>query len=132
MLVLVLSAGCGGGKGDAKDSVTGKVTLNSSPVAGTVTFVYEDNKEVAGPINPDGTYLVSNPPPGKVKVVVKGHPGTGALVPTPKGAGPEMPSMAGSGSQAVPPPRKYGSAATTDISYEVKPGKHTFDLPLKP
>jgi hypothetical protein len=130
LLALGLTAGCGG-SGGAKNEVTGKVTLGDKTVAGTVTFVYADGREVVGPINPDGTYLVTDPPPGQVKICVKGLPGGGTGLPGPKG-GPEMskdmPTTQGAG---VSPPIKYAHAGTTPLTYEVKAGKHTHDLQLK-
>jgi len=128
---VVLAAGCA--KKD-KDSVSGKVTLGGQPVAGIVTFAY-DKSEISAPTTADGSYIFTAPPPGQVKVTVKPLPGAGAgaLAPPPKG-GPDMPSMpAGTASgQGVPPPAKYGSPATSDLSYEVKAGKQTYNIDLKP
>jgi len=125
---LLLVTGCGGGGKGLTNSVSGKVTLGDKNVAGTVYFVYSD-KETVAPIGVDGMYTMSNPPAGQVKILVKGDPGR-TVAPPVKG-GPEMPSMGGA-SQGVNPPAKYASPATSDLTYEVKTGKQTKDLELKP
>jgi len=130
--VVVGTTGCGDGKG-AKNSVSGKVTLNGENVGGTVTFVTVDTKkEFVSPIKQDGTYQIDNPPPGQVKVVVKGM-GMGATVkPPPAGKDvAKMPEMPGS-AQGKEPPAKYASEKTTPLTYEVKTGKQTYDIPLTP
>jgi len=123
--VLVLGVSGCGTKG-AANSVSGKVTLNDEPVKGLVVFVGADNKEVSAPTNPNGTYTLDNPPLGQVKVLVKTVGPVGVDTPPPKDA-PNMPKAGG-----VAPPAKYASAATSGLTYEVKAGKHTYDIPLKP
>jgi len=123
-------SGCGGQKGP-KNSVSVKVTVNGEPAVGIVAFVGQDNKEVAStPIKPDGTYQFDDPPPGKVKVLVKGMLGSTPLV-APKSGGPELPSMPGAMKGATPPP-KYGQANTTPLTFEITSGKQTFDIPMTP
>jgi hypothetical protein len=125
-----LAAGCGGKSGDGtvKNEVTGKVTLNDKPVAGQVVFAYPDGKELVGLITADGAYTIPEPPAGNVKVCVRpmvGGPGAGL-----KG-GPELskdgPTTGGGGA----PPPKYQSVATSGLTFEVKTGKQTYDIPLK-
>jgi len=113
--------GCPKDKG-AKNSVSGKVTLDGQPVKGTVIFKYADGQEKPSPLGPQGNYMIPDPPTGQVKILVRGMGGAAA----PKGA--EGPN-AGTGS-GVEPPSKYGDERTTDLTYEVKPGKHTKDLTL--
>jgi len=86
-----MGTGCPGGDG-AKNSVSGKVTLNGKPVAGTVVFIGADNSEVGtSPIGPEGNYTIVNPTPGPVKILVKGKgaagsgPGVGPVIAPPKG-----------------------------------------------
>jgi hypothetical protein len=125
---LAAVSGCDGSK-KAKNSVTGKVSLDGEPVAGSITFVSATNKEEVTPIKPDGTYLIENLPPGTYKVLVKSMLG-GKLVAPPKDkGGAEMPSMPGS-SKGVDPPEKYASATSSDLTFEVKTGKQTYDIPL--
>jgi len=135
-LVALLSgvSGCDSGPKGAKNSVSGKVTLNGEKVAGTVSFVGSDPAPKETPIKPDGTYQIDDPPTGQVKIVVKGMGGptgaAGAAKPPP--GGPEMPSMPGTGMGGATPPAKYGSPATTPLTYDVKPGKQTYNIELTP
>jgi hypothetical protein len=125
---LSLLAGCGGGKkeDESKPNVSGKVTRGEKPVAGTVFFITADNKEFSANIGPDGSYALADAPVGSVKIYIK--PGQ-ALV-APKG-GPEMPKDGPTATQGVPPPPKYQSPATSGLTYDVKAGKQTYDIPLK-
>jgi len=134
ILVAILSGvtGCDKGPKGAKDSVSGTVKMNGENVTGTVAFVGSDNTNKESPIKPDGTYQIDDPPQGQVKVLVKGMGGpTGAPALKPPAGGPEMPSMPGMGKGATPP-AKYASAATTPLTYDVKPGKQTFNIDLAP
>jgi len=128
---LIFLTGCPGkGKGP-KNSVSGKVTLGNQTVAGSVVFVYADGKEVGSPINAQGVYTIPDPPPGQVKVLVKPVGGGAGPALKPPPGGPEMPKLPGAGEGATPP-AKYAAARTSDLTYEVKSGNHTFDIPLKP
>lgn len=132
LLFAFLTLGCDkSGKGGANE-VTGKVTLGDQPVAGDVVFVYADGKELATPIV-DGKYTMPDAPTGPVKVFIRpGLAASGKLV-APKG-GPEAGGgipVAGGGSGGAAPPQQYQSAATSGLTYEVKAGKQTYDIPLK-
>jgi len=130
---VVLVTGCSKKGGDT-NSVSGKVTLAGQAVSGTVIFVYADNKEIGTPIGAEGAYSMPNPSTGQVKVLVKGMAGP-AAAPTTKGAPlpgvGELPKIPGQLDAGVQPPAKYASAATSDLSYEVKPGKQTYNIELK-
>ena len=134
-LSIAMLTGCGSGGKDAKNQVTGKVTLDGKAVSGTVYFQFPDNKELTSPISStDGTYQIIDAPIGQAKVSIRGGLG-GASAPTSKppamkGA-PEMPEMSGGGG-GVPPPTKYGSPTTSGLTFEVKGGKQTYDIPLTP
>jgi len=124
LIAAILAAGCG--EKQAANVISGKVTLDGDPVFGNVVFVSADNKEVSSPTATDGTYRIENPPVGQVKVLVKGMPGqvTG-------GAPPPKDAPAMSNKQGVAPPPKYAAATSSDLSYEVKAGKHTYNIELK-
>jgi len=128
--------GCSGKSKGPKDSVSGKVTLNDKPVSGTVHFVYGDNKDITSPIAADGSYLIPNPPPGNVKIVVTPAAGVagGGLVGGPQAKDVPLPEMdpGGGATKGEVPPKKYQDAKTTDLTYEVQSGKQTFDIQLKP
>jgi len=121
-----LGVGCSGGPKEAKDSVSGKVTLNDQAVSGIVTFRYDDGKELTSPTAMDGTYKIENPPPGKVQVSVKPLPG--AALP---GQGTNLikdaPSSMGEGQKGVSPKPQHAQPFTT---FDVGTGKQTFNIPL--
>jgi hypothetical protein len=135
-VALCLSVGCSGQKGGAKNEVSGKVTLGDKPVTGIVGFVYSDNSEVTAPTDPDGKYTIANAKEGAVKVYVKPVTDSGASVGAPivqKGAA-DMPKEGPGGATGArtPPLPKYSSVNTSGLTYDVKAGKQTYDIPLKP
>jgi len=129
---LVFVAGCN--TGGPKNAVSGKVTLDGKPVSGIVAFIWDDKKELTSPTGPDGSYTIPEPNPGTVKVVVRSMQaltsGAGPKAP-PKGGAP-MTEMPGAATGGTAPPQKYTQPNTTPLTYEVKPGKQTYDIPLAP
>jgi hypothetical protein len=128
LAALVLVAGC---SGKVENSVSGKVLLNGKPVAGTVVFIWPDKKELVSPIGPDGQYAFPNPTRGTVTILVKGMGGgpTGGKVAPPPGATGKLGAGLGQGEA---PPARYADARTSGLSYDIKGGKETYDLPLTP
>jgi len=122
-LVFFGASGCGSKEG--ANSVSGKITLKGDPVNAKVKFV-GGGKEAEGATTLDGSYTVNNPPVGSCKVYVTAMPGA-VINPTPV---KDAPSMGGK-SPGVPPPAKYGTEAGA-ITYEVKPGKQTYNIELEP
>jgi len=132
LAAIVLVGGCGD-KAGTNSSVSGKVMLDNQPVAGSVVFVYGTEEKATAPIGANGVYSIPNPPKGQVKVLVRGMPGAAA---PPAGAGtpkkgPEMATIPGTVTPGAAHPAKYASPATSDLTYEVKGGNETFDIPLK-
>lgn len=134
-LMLFFGPGCGGGGKGPSNVVTGKITLNGQPVMGTVVFIGPDNKEVLGGVSAGtGEYRVDNPATGLNKILVRGLGGAGAPGP----AGKPMVAPGGKdpanmvGGQGVPPPAKYGSVKTSDLTFNVTGGQETHDITLKP
>jgi len=123
---LVSATGCPGGK--KKNEVTGKVTLDGKPVAGNVIFVGSDNKEIATLIKSDGTYVITDPPTGQVKVKVTGPLGVAAPPPLTKDKTPETVGGMGGGN---PPPAKYASV-DNGLTFNVTGGKQVYDITLTP
>jgi len=116
--------------------VSGAVTLNGSPVAAEVTFIGADGKTVSGPTNPEGSYFINNPPTGDVKITLKPLPGAMPPVGGDKAKAPgdkATTDLTGKNTvkMGVPPPAKYASP-DNGLKYEVKPGKHKFDITLTP
>jgi len=121
LIAAIFTAGCD--KGGASNVVSGKVTLDGEPVSGVVVFIGADSKEASAPAGIDGAYKIENPPLGQCKILVKGTAGITGMAP-PKDA----PAM---GKQGLAPPPKYGAPNSSDLSYEVKAGKHTHNIELK-
>jgi hypothetical protein len=144
-VLLILSAGC-----SSKGTVSGKVMVNDQPVRrGTVTFLASGSTWVSAvPIGEDGSYTVVNAPPGPVKITVASaapNPRAGGKLKARKGAGQEedantddMPQSVrnrfnpGESGPAGPSvPKKYNKPETSELTYEVKPGKQEYDIQLK-
>lgn len=134
LLALAVAAGCGGGGKEAKNQVTGKVTMDGKPVNGTVVFVTSDNKELQSPIgSTDGTYQIIDAPNGSMKIYIKGSlAGTGGALKEPPKGGPGPDMAKGLGGAGVDAPAKYGSAATSGLTFEVKGGKQEHNITLTP
>ncbi|MBX9624799.1 MAG: hypothetical protein K2X82_13420 [Gemmataceae bacterium] len=133
---LVAAAGCGGGSGagtsggpdgkGSEDAVAGVVRVGDKHLThGKVEFHTAGGKVLRSVIQSDGTYRVRNAPAGPAKVVVE------------SGDPPPMAAAGGGGGKAVKLVRvdfaaKYADPATTDLVYEVKPGRHQYDIVLAP
>jgi hypothetical protein len=127
--VALAPTGCGSTNANsAPDSISGKVTLNGSPVAGQVVIVGSDKKEYPSPIALDGSYYIAGVPAGEARVLVKGM----TVVAPPKGkiaAKGELPALpVGSG---VAPPARYGTRAS-DLKVAVTGGVQKHDIALTP
>jgi hypothetical protein len=145
-VLLILSAGC-----SSKGTVSGKVTVNDEPVRrGTVTFLASGSTWTSAvPIGEDGSYTILNAPPGPVKITVASadpNPRAGSKLKARKGQGMEdantntddmppsvrnrfNPGAAGPAGPSVP--KKYNKPETSELTYEVKPGKQEHNIQLK-
>jgi hypothetical protein len=134
VLSTVAMSGCGGGTGD----VSGVVKFKGQPLeGGQISFKGGKGKLVGFDINPDGTFLATGVPTGKVKVAVSSLDGEKMVEHFRKA------SAAGRGESKAPPPKgdpskmytklppKYGDPDASDITIDVKAGKNdnvTIDL----
>lgn len=130
------------GCGSKLNSVTGKVTYKGQPLPnGSVMFIGDNAKGDSSPIEADGTYNIKNAPLGMVKITVTtGAPGQvsgkGQMVnegPMPdRTKMPGMPGMTEKSLTAnfVEIPAKYKDATNSGLTYEVKAGSQTHDIPL--
>ena len=137
-------AGCNTGDGlNHGGKLSGKVTIDGKPLkGGNVTLLSADGKHsVQGFINGEGTYSVSEPPLGKVTIVVQTSQLRGSAVPKGGDAGKGAGKGEGSRGMTLPDPKdiglgyteipdKYENAATSGLTVEVKPGDQTHDIPL--
>jgi hypothetical protein len=144
----VFAFGCAGGK----SKISGTVTYKGSPLpGGSIVFRAENGKEYGSGIGKDGKYYADNVPTGIMKVyfnippadltpgrspMEKAHLAEGKEKNTkaPSGVPPEAQkaySGAGAQQEKIPEiPAKYRSADTTPLSFEVKSGSNTYDVPL--
>ncbi len=121
-LLLFAFVGCGGTQG----RVSGHVTLDGQPLTkGDISFAPAGEGVAAtGQINSRGNYSLmvgtsADIPPGSYRVtVVAVEP----VAPTPENPEP-LPNLL--------TPKKYGNAATSDLTAEVKVGSNTFNFDLK-
>lgn len=106
-------------------AIFGKVYLDDKLINyGTISFIRDEDRPLKSPVYPDGTYNIRNAPEGEYKIVIV----TG-----------QAPRPAAGGASGSPPPsfttivlpEKYSSSATTDLKYQVKPGRHEFDIKLQ-
>jgi hypothetical protein len=129
-------AGCG--KPGPKDVVSGTVRLNGQEVKGTVVIVGSDGKEQASPIA-GGKYSIANPPLGEVVFLVKGmlgapgaEKGQKAEKPKIKGGAGDMINQNKDTNMGVEPPGRYYKKETSDLKFNLKGGRETVDLELRP
>lgn len=89
---------------DKTGTVQGRVHFKGRPLAeGVVSFHPEKGKPLSGKIEVDGSYLVKDLPPGKLRITV---------------AGERL-------------PKEYRDPKTSGIEIEVDPGKNEFTIELK-
>lgn len=118
-------AGCGG---RAESSVSGVATLNGTAIDhGQVVFVPttgNGGQGASGQIQSDGSYSIQvgqtgGLPAGNYKVVVVSRAPSVADA----SGGPPTPGK-------LLTPERYGQAQTTNLQFEVEPGRNTIDLEL--
>ncbi len=119
--LVLLAAGCSAGKG----SISGKVSLNGTPVAGgTITFQSEvGNREVFSALIKDGQYSIEGVPTGKARVTVKN------LGP---GAGGKQDGNRAASQGASPIPARYADPDSSGLSLTVRPGEQSYPVDLTP
>lgn len=125
VLLALLAAGCGAGRGD----LGGAVTYQGKPVSsGTVTAVGSDGVPKSGFIA-DGKYEVRDLPAGQVKLAVT-SPDPGRAPPkSRKGESGPAPKPERAG--WVPLPEKFADLATSGLTADLKAGANSHDIELK-
>jgi hypothetical protein len=126
LLLALLAGACGGGTGN----VSGKVTFGGRRVpTGTITFFHGTNKTTSSPINPDGTYAVSNIRTGTAKVAIAMPMAIDFVGPT-GGRTSLAPALPANQVPSIPP--RYFDPEKSGLSWKVSRGEQTFDIDLKP
>jgi hypothetical protein len=130
LLLLPLATSCGG---QAKGTVSGKVTYQGKPLpSGIVTFVPETGAPQYADIQKDGTYNMTSAPLGSVKIGVQVKSGqevlaSGGMPRNPKDYGKLRSAMSESGN--FPP--KYSDPNQSELTYTVTKGTQQHDIELK-
>lgn len=129
--VMIFALGCGSSTPEGE--VTGVVTYRGQPVpGGVITFISDRGTPATAFIDPTGHYRVKAPA-GMAKVTVnnlmlrKGQATAGLRLRPPEGAAPATPVPEGS---YKPIPEKYLSADKSGLTWTVRPGEQTYDIPL--
>jgi hypothetical protein len=117
----LLAPGCGRG-GLETAEVTGRVTVNGQPLSsGTVAFMSPQGPVAKGQINSDGSFRMDPYDPSAGKGVVVGRYEVIISAPDPKAQA----AVKGHDYGSIPSliPERYTVAATSGLSFEVKPGQ---------
>lgn len=130
LLLLPLATGCGGGQ--AKGTVSGKVTYQGKPLtSGIVTFVPETGAPQYADIQSDGTYRMTSAPAGLVKIGVSPKQAAGmssGMARPPKDYRKLKPAMPKSENL---PAKKYTDPNKSNLTYTVTKGTQQHDIDLK-
>lgn len=107
--------------------VTGTVRYKEQILlSGTIVFQAEDGRVASSNIQSDGTYSIPDAPLGKVKISVQTFPPSPQVVPPDK-----IDSTPLEVHKYVRIPERYADFQSTDLEYEVRPGKQTHNVELK-
>ena len=126
--VALAVAGCGGGDGIPHEPVSGKVTLDGSPVdTGLITFTPEDiSKPAAGTAIKNGSYSISRsegPSSGPHKVGISSRKPTGKKLKSVDFPGTFVEEMR----ESLPPQYNSDSRLGVDVKHG---GENRFDFEL--
>lgn len=136
VVIIGLSAFAGGA---ANATVSGRVTMQGRPVIwGAVILVGPDGRSVAGRLQPDGAYTVSDAPMGEVAVaVISPDPlidhyktqirSSRVAVPVAEWPAPPVDRQ-----QWFLLPKHYEDPRTSDLKLTVNRGRNEFDVTLAP
>lgn len=132
MLVVALLATTLPGCSQSTGTVSGKVTFQGQPVpAGSVTFIHADRSTRSGSIH-EGSYSVAKIPIGACTILV-------VSLPSPRSMwNPEKKERMGGDRASLKfrtptrLPSRYSNPKESDIHYEVRAGRQTYDIKLKP
>lgn len=123
VLVAVLAAGCGGAKNEKVREVRGTVSYKGRPLdSGTVRVVGANNEVAFAVVQTDGSFILTDVPPGEVKVgVIQGN--------QPRNVGDSSGKKAGRPDKPlVVLPKKYHDPETSGFTTTVGPGTTRLDI----
>jgi hypothetical protein len=145
--LLILAVGCGPNY-KARATVKGMVTFaGKNLTTGSVMFHGQHNLTGSATIDKNGNYICNDAPLGDVTITVSvpkvPDGGIGRIMPPgmkdkstksvdPSGSGKSISIMGDMPSNVVPIPEKYADVKTSGLTYTVKRGENTYDIPLTP
>ncbi len=113
-------------------TVSGKVTFQGQPVAaGSVTFIHADGPTRSGSIQ-EGSYSVARIPPGACTILVVSLPSPRSMWNLEKQERVGGDRDSSRFRTPTPLPSRYSDPKESDIHYEVKVGRQTYHIELKP
>lgn len=122
VLLAAAAAGCGA-KGGRVREIHGTVSYKGEPLqSGTVRFVGPNNEVAFATVQKDGTYIVTDVPPGDVKIgVIQGN--------EPRNVGDSSGKKAEKAARpTVVLPKKYHDPETSGVTRTVGPDTTQLDL----
>ncbi|MSR32509.1 MAG: hypothetical protein EXR99_13500 [Gemmataceae bacterium] len=129
-----LLAGCGG-----VGTLTGTVEFQGKQLkTGTVTVTGPDNSAYPAALDEAGKFKIENIPPGLAKIAVD-SPNPNPVVPMDpllakkpvRPDGPQVGAVSPAKGSWFPIPEKYGEAAKSGLTFEIKRGENQFNIKLQ-
>jgi hypothetical protein len=140
LLLLVVLVGCGPNR-SRFGAVSGKLTYKGRPVNDAALLLYPTSGDVTIPIvipvDHEGTFRITDVPPGEYKIVVQGAEGqTSDMsllrdIPPEKKAEVKAKLEQQSTPTTIPFPNKYKDLKTTDLKCTITDKAQPMDLDLK-
>jgi len=138
LLLVAVLVGCG--RRSRSGVVSGKITYNGQPVNDAALLLHSAGDTAAPIIIPvigDGSFRISDVPPGEYKIVVQGAEGEGSdasllqNVSADKRAQMEKMMKGQVPRKTIPFPQKYKDLETTDLKCQITDRNETLNLELK-
>ncbi|HYH69573.1 MAG TPA: hypothetical protein VD866_33060 [Urbifossiella sp.] len=123
LLAAVFALGCGGAEGERVREVRGTVTYKGQPLqSGTVRVVGANNEVAFAVVHKDGSFILTDVPPGEVKVgVIQGN--------EPRNVGDSSGKKAERpGKPVVVLPKKFHDPETSGFTTTVAPDTTRLDI----
>jgi hypothetical protein len=140
LLLLAVVVGCGS-KRSRSGVVSGKITYQARPVNDAALLLYPtggaETNPITIPVTEEGTFRISDVPPGEYKIVVQGAEGgegEAALlrdIPPEKRAKVKSMMEGQRSPTTIPFPNKYKDPKTTDLKCTITEKDQPLDLELK-
>jgi hypothetical protein len=123
VVAAVLALGCGGAKGERVREVRGTVSYKGQPLdSGTVRVVGANNEVAFATVQTDGSFILTDVPPGEVKIGVLQGGG-------PQSVGDSSGKKAEKAARpAVVLPKQFHDPETSGFTRTIEPGTTKLDI----